>query len=151
MVSVWTIGHSNHRLESFLSLLEQHHIDVLVDVRSRPRSRWPHFNQKALCRSIEDIGHSYIWLPGLGGIPQRAELRLPSGEADFEAVRASDDYRSGLTEVMSLAGDSKVVLMCSEGDPRACHRSSTLAPDLVALGVEVLHILRDGELRNELV
>ncbi len=150
MVSVWTIGHSNHRLKSFLSLLEQHQIDVLVDVRSRPRSRWPHFNQKALCRSIENAGRAYIWLPGLGGIPERAELRLPDGEADFEAIRASDDYRSDLEEVISLAADGRVALMCSEGDPNACHRFSALAPDLVGRGVDVRHVLRDGTLLGQL-
>lgn len=150
MVSVWTIGHSNHRLESFLDLLEQHQIDVLVDVRSRPRSRWPHFNQQALCRSIEEVGHSYIWLPGLGGMPDRAELRLPNGEADFEAIRASDDYRSGLAEVISLAADGRVALMCSEGDPKACHRFSALAPDLIGQGLDVRHVLRDGKLLGQL-
>ncbi|MDP2953898.1 MAG: DUF488 family protein, partial [Chloroflexota bacterium] len=42
---VYTIGHSDHPPEVFLDLLVQSGIEVLVDVRSNPSSRWvPHAN-----------------------------------------------------------------------------------------------------------
>ena len=151
MNTIWIIGHSNHRLCSFLALLDTYKIQVLADVRSRPRSRWAHFNGRARSLSLEDSDRSYMWLPGLGGIPVQSELMLPDGSADFEAIRASDDYLAGLAELTSLAAERRVAVMCSEGDPRACHRFSVLAPDLAARGIDVQHILRDGSLLAQLI
>lgn len=151
MTSIWTIGHSNQRLDSFLDLLVAHGIEILADVRSRPRSRWAHFNKKALSLRIEDSNRTYVWLPGLGGIPEKTELMLPDGSADFEAIRVSDDYVADLAELSSLAAERRIAVMCSEGDPLACHRSSVLAPDLVARGIDVQHILKDGTLLAHLI
>jgi hypothetical protein len=38
--TIWTIGHSNHPLEAFLDLLAQQRMDMLIDVRSSPYSRY---------------------------------------------------------------------------------------------------------------
>ena len=151
MTTIWTIGHSNQRLDSFLDSLGKHEIQILADVRSRPRSRWAHFNQKALSLSIDGSDRRYVWLPRLGGIPEQTELMLPDGSADFEAIRASGDYLAGLADLISLAAESRVAVMCSEGDPRACHRFSVLAPDLAARGIDVQHILRDGSVLAHLI
>ena len=62
-MTVWTIGHSNHKGEALLGLLEQYEISLLVDVRSRPRSRWPQFNQRALRPSVEERGHQLCMAP----------------------------------------------------------------------------------------
>ena len=55
--SLLTIGHSKHPIEKFLELLRQHGVEVLVDARSQPFSRFsPHFSRKArnqLDRSME--------------------------------------------------------------------------------------------------
>lgn len=67
-MTVWTIGHSTHELERFLSLLARHDIDVLVDVRAGPHSRrHPHFEQVALERSLPERGVAYVHLSRLGG------------------------------------------------------------------------------------
>jgi len=34
--AIFTIGHSNHPLEVFLALVEEHRIGLIVDVRSSP-------------------------------------------------------------------------------------------------------------------
>ena len=47
-MEVFTIGHSNHTPERFLELLHQHKITMLVDVRSKPQSRFPHFQRDNL-------------------------------------------------------------------------------------------------------
>jgi len=39
-LSVLTIGHSNHPIERFLGLLREHGVEVPVDARSQPYSRF---------------------------------------------------------------------------------------------------------------
>jgi len=42
-ISVWTIGHSDRSIKYFLDLLEEHEIEVLVDVRRFPTSKVEQF------------------------------------------------------------------------------------------------------------
>ena len=47
--TIWTIGHSNHPLEAFLDLLATHRIDLLIDVRFSPYSRYAsQFNRETI-------------------------------------------------------------------------------------------------------
>lgn len=60
---IFTIGHSNHTLEHFLHLLEEPGIEVVVDVRSVPRSAYaPYFDQAPLRRALEERGIRYLYL-----------------------------------------------------------------------------------------
>ncbi len=44
-VTVYSIGHSNQSVKAFLELLRTHGIQILIDVRSSPYSKYvPHFN-----------------------------------------------------------------------------------------------------------
>lgn len=48
-MELYTIGHSNHSIETLIGLLKQHDIAALADVRSHPYSRYlPHFNQSSV-------------------------------------------------------------------------------------------------------
>jgi len=38
--------------------------------------------------------------------------------------------------------------MCAEKEPLDCHRTLLVAPELVAVGVDVVHILAGGELET---
>jgi DNA gyrase subunit B len=42
-MEIYTIGHSNHKPEKFIKLLEDNLIDCIVDVRSTPYSQWASF------------------------------------------------------------------------------------------------------------
>src|SRR5437762_7468079 len=65
---IWTIGHSTREIDSFVSLLKENGIKLLVDVRSWPGSkRYPQFNKEALAESLADAGIRYEHLPELGG------------------------------------------------------------------------------------
>ena len=55
--SVYTIGHSNHTMETFLNLLHGQQIEVLIDTRSSPFSRYaPQFNKDSLKQAVEAAG-----------------------------------------------------------------------------------------------
>src|SRR5512142_32093 len=66
--AIFTIGHSTHPIAEFLALLQQVGVDLLVDVRSIPRSRTnPQFNADALSEALGTAGIRYRPLLSLGG------------------------------------------------------------------------------------
>jgi uncharacterized protein (DUF488 family) len=133
---IYTIGHGRQPIETFLELLKQHRIEFLCDVRSAARSRWPQFNGAALERALINNGIGYEHLPECGG-----KLPVPVAERS-----------RGLDRIIELAGELRIVLMCSESQPltshvtkRAnCHRVGLLALPLRQRGAAIIHILPDG-------
>jgi uncharacterized protein (DUF488 family) len=79
MPTIFTIGHSTRTIAELVALLRQVAVDLLVDVRSIPRSRTNrHFNADALPEALVDAGISYLHLPALGGLRHRNEGAMPS-------------------------------------------------------------------------
>jgi uncharacterized protein (DUF488 family) len=144
MTTIHTIGHSNHEFADLLTLLRQHGIQMVVDVRSSPYSRYvPQANRETLSRALESAGIAYRWMGDrLGGKPEGAV-------ADYDKLRASPAFQQGLVDLLNLAAGHSTVLMCSEGDHRQCHRYKLITPALLDQSVHVLHIQPDGNLVDE--
>jgi uncharacterized protein (DUF488 family) len=144
MPTVYTVGHSNHEPEDFLRLLQAHNIELLVDVRSSPYSRYvPQANRETLAHALESAGITYRWLGDrLGGKPDGTV-------ADYDKLSQSAGFRQGITELVALASGKQIAVMCSEGDHRQCHRYKLITPALLALDFSVLHIQADGTLVDE--
>jgi uncharacterized protein (DUF488 family) len=144
MTYVYTVGHSNHPQDAFLALLREHGIELVVDVRSSPYSRYvPQANRETLAQALGQAGFAYRWMGDrLGGKPQ-------GQVADYEALRASPSFQEGIGELLALAQDRRVVVMCAEGDHRKCHRHKLITPVLLDQGVTVLHIQPDGSVVEE--
>lgn len=67
-LDIYTIGHSTHRQEAFLAMLHTFHIEVLVDVRAYPGSRYlPHFNKKNMEIWLPENKIDYVHMRELGG------------------------------------------------------------------------------------
>jgi len=144
--ALYTIGHSNHPAEVFLALLRRHGIGRVLDVRSRPYSRWPWFGREHLARLLDEAGVGYRWMGDtLGGRPEDPSLHGPDGAPDYDAMAAAPAFRAGLAALQTeLAGSVRVAVLCSEGDPRRCHREHLIARALRPQGVRVVHLLPDG-------
>ena len=136
--TIYTVGHGRHAFHYFLSLLRRYEIEVLCDVRSAARSRWPQYNGRVLEGALRENRIGYEWLPECGG----------------KVVAPPEGLGRGLDRIMELAADARVALMCSESrpltqhtrQPRAnCHRVGLLGPPLRARGARLIHILPDGE------
>jgi uncharacterized protein (DUF488 family) len=123
--TIWTVGHSNKPVAGLIDLLKANAIGVLVDVRTRPYSRFnPQFNTKALEQSITDAEMGYEWRgKNLGGL-----------EGNVLYHETLDEYTS-----RAEAG-VRVAVMCSEGSHLQCHRYSMLTPQFIRRGLEVVHI-----------
>ncbi len=144
MLTVYTVGHSNHEPEAFRALLQQNGIEMVVDVRSSPYSRYvPQANRENLARALQAYGIAYRWLgESLGGKPDGTV-------GDYVAIRQSSTFRTGIDELRKLAAVRRTVIMCSEGDHHSCHRYKLITPVLHDQGVRVLHIQPDGSIVDE--
>jgi uncharacterized protein (DUF488 family) len=66
MTTIYTVGHSNHEIDDFLALLHRHGVELLIDVRSTPYSRYvPQANRESLARDLETNGIAYRWMGDL--------------------------------------------------------------------------------------
>jgi uncharacterized protein (DUF488 family) len=143
---VMTIGHSTHTLEEFVRLLQAHGATCVVDVRTVPRSRHnPQFNKASLSRSLKKAGLGYVHTPGLGGL-RHAKGDSPNvgwrnasfrGYADY---MQTPEFTQSLEEVIRLANQDRIVLMCAEAVPWRCHRS-LIADALLVRGIRTEDIM----------
>ncbi|MCD6567653.1 MAG: DUF488 domain-containing protein [Dehalococcoidia bacterium] len=152
MYRVYTIGHSNLTQERLLGLLTQVQIELLVDVRSNPNSRWvPHANRKDLKKILESDGIHYLYLGNmLGGRPSDPDCYdFLTGKANYQAIQKKDYFKQGINQVVKRLKKYRVCIMCSEEDPTFCHRNLLVAMSLRQEGITVLHIRADGRIQTD--
>ena len=143
----WTIGHSTHPPEVFVRLLQQHGVEVVVDVRTSPFSRFnPQFNRENLLRGLREEGIQYLFLgEQLGGKPDVDEFYDLEGHVLYGRMAGSPMFECGLAQLVERAQRSRLVVMCSEEDPAGCHRFLLITRVLHDRGVEVTHLRGSGE------
>ena len=145
---LYSIGHGNKSIETFMDLIQEFRIEHLADVRSYPSSRRnPHFDRKNLQLTLNKSAVSYTWFPDLGGF-RRDGLANTSPHVAIESpgFRNYADYMNtasfqtaaySLSQLVTLGSSC---FMCAESAPHRCHRS-LLADYLLVQGFEVIHIL----------
>ncbi len=147
--TIFTIGHSTRTIDEFVALLRQVAVDLLVDVRSIPRSRMnPQFNADALPEALIQAGIAYHHIPALGGLRHRKKGAMPSPNTfwrvaafrNYADYAATDAFRMGLGELRALARNHCCAIMCAEAVWWRCHRR-IIADYLLADGVPVAHIM----------
>lgn len=143
---VMTIGHSTRTIGEFIRLLQTHGATCVVDVRTVPRSRHnPQFNKESLPLSLKQAGLKYVHALGLGGL-RHAKLDSPNMGWRNESFRGYADYMQtpefaqSLEEVVRLANQDRIVLMCAEALPWHCHRS-LIADALLVRGIRTEDII----------
>jgi uncharacterized protein (DUF488 family) len=124
MTTIFTVGHSNVPKEKLLERLKVFSINRLVDVRTKPYSRYcPQYNKLALSQYLEENGITYDFRgENLGGLGENV------------------DYDENIRDLAALAETEKIAVMCSEKDYKQCHRYLMLTPDFEKQGLQVEHI-----------
>ena len=145
---IFTIGHSNLSFERFVSLLKEHEIGLVADVRRYPSSRkFPHFNRPVLSELLAAENIDYLWLESLGG-RRRSEKGAESvniglksiGFRNYADYMATEEFRRAISKLLSAAAQSRTAVMCAEKLYWKCHRR-LLSDYLLSQGIEVIHII----------
>jgi uncharacterized protein (DUF488 family) len=146
---VYTIGHSTHQADVFLSLLRQHGITAVADVRSTPFSRFnPQFNRQTLQASLETNAIAYVFLGKELGARCDDDACYVNGKVQYDRLASTALFQHGLDRVQEGMARYRIALMCAEKEPLDCHRTILVARHVVGRGCEVQHIHADGRLES---
>lgn len=145
MKTIWTIGHSNHSFPYFVSLLKDHGVSAVVDVRSSPYTKYtPHFSQPKIKELLNLEGIRYLSFGKEFGARREEPEAYEGNVAVWSKIKELPSFREGVERLSKGVNKGfNIALMCSEYDPGTCHRSFLVANSLVD-SYEVLHIKRDG-------
>jgi uncharacterized protein (DUF488 family) len=151
MSSFYTLGHSNHPAEAWIALVRQHQVEVVVDTRSSPYSKYvPQFDKELMQRSLEAAGVRYLFLGAeLGGRPSSPDYYDASGRVLYSRLREDVKFQSAIDRLESGLVRFRVALVCGEENPAHCHRRLLIGRVLSEHGHNMLHIRGDGRLESD--
>jgi uncharacterized protein (DUF488 family) len=128
-ITVFTIGHSTRSLEEFVEILKHYQITELIDIRTIPKSRHnPQFNGPELAHALRNHHIGYRHQKNLGGLRYAHKNSMNTawrnksfrGYADY---MQTDEFKQAVQELIKIAHEKTVAIMCSEAVPWRCHRS----------------------------
>jgi uncharacterized protein (DUF488 family) len=142
----FTLGHSSHTPEHFVGLLQQHGVQVVVDTRSSPYSRYsPQFDREALQKLLSQASVKYLYMGDVvGGRPRDEACYDGDGHVLYGRVAQQPEFQAAIARLQQGADEFRVALLCSEEDPAHCHRRLLISRVLIAEGAEITHIRGDG-------
>ena len=147
---ILTMGHSTHSLPAFITILEDHAVNRVVDLRSYPYSRHaPQFNQQPLAQALHRAAIAYDHEGEyLGGRPRRVSMYDAGGQVDYLKMAEDSHFHGAIKKLARQAMNEKVLLLCTEHDPLQCHRTVLVARTLHEQGIALSHILRSGKIED---
>lgn len=146
--AIYTVGHSTQSLDSLIELLHEHAVELLLDVRSYPSSRYvPQFNQASLSRALRAAGILYEFKGReLGGRPQRHDYYDDRGYVLYYRVAQDPLFQQAVKEMELRSAQLTQAIMCSEENPLICHRHLLVGRVLAEQGMTVRHIRSNGSI-----
>ena len=131
---VYTLGTSTRSPEEFIELLTSYSVEVVVDVRRFPSSRFEHFAKEKLAKLLTEAGIDYIYMgEELGGYRQ----------GGYQNFTTTSEFRMGVKKLEEVAREKRVAIVCAERFPWRCHRRF-IALELEKQGWQVNHIIDQG-------
>ena len=152
----FTIGHSTRTVAEFVDLLRELNVDLVVDVRSMPRSRTnPQFNLETLPEGLARWQIGYRHVAELGGLrgKQRLAESSPNPYWRVRSFRNYADYAltepfaAGLAQLREQGSQHRCTIMCAEAVWWRCHRR-IITDYLLAAGEQVMHILGPSQVEE---
>lgn len=143
---LYSIGHSNQTFEALTSLLKQHEIKLLVDVRTSPRSSYtPQFDKVVLENKLPEQNIHYKYMGDvLGGRPEGADYYDADGRVLYYKLAKASFFVNALDDLTMLAEKQRTAIMCSEENPSVCHRHLLIGHVLHEQQIDLQHIRGTG-------
>jgi uncharacterized protein (DUF488 family) len=151
-MQLYTIGHSNHPPEKFIKLLQDSQISCIVDVRSKPYSRWvPCANRENMEKLLASIDIQYRYLGSLLGglIPDLKSMKMADRLAAYSLVRHEGYFKGGIDRLIEEIKKQRTCVLCAEEDPSNCHRRLLVGASIAENGIQISHIRGDGRIQVE--
>jgi len=148
---IYTVGHSNIQASEFFSLIKAFKIEMVVDVRSRPYSKYAtQFNKDEIHKFLSVNNITYLYMGNLvGGKPQERGFYDNEGYVRYDRLADSASFQTGISRLIKGIDLYRIVLMCSEEDPANCHRRLLIGRVMKEQGIEVLHIRKESIVQSE--
>jgi uncharacterized protein (DUF488 family) len=152
----FTIGHSTRSTSEFVGLLNEAQVQLVVDVRTVPRSRTnPQYNLDTLPETLAEFQIGYEHIAALGGLrPRNREVPTETNAFwenqsfhNYADYAMSEEFRVGLARLRTLGHARTCAIMCAEAVWWRCHRR-IITDYLIAAGEEVFHILGSNHIEQ---
>jgi len=138
LVLISTIGYGGRKFEDFLSLLKKYGINLVIDVRRFPKSKYTEYVRENLEKELPKQGIGYVFMGDtLGGFRR-----------GYQEYMKTEAYMKGIEDLLDLAKRRRVTILCLERSPKSCHRRY-ISQTLQDLGVQILHIIKDNVTQGE--
>ena len=107
-MNLYTAGYEGLTIDAFIARLKQAGIDRVLDVREYPLSRKKGFSKNAFARDLAAQGIAYEHNRSLG---------CP------KPIRKQYKEDGDWNELVCIAAQQRICMVCYEADARFCHRS----------------------------
>jgi hypothetical protein len=150
--TIYSIGHGNKKLGDFIEELKSFNIFFLLDIRSKPYSKWsPHFNQNQLESELIKYNIKYVFVGDtLGGLPNDRSCYDFNGKVVYDFIKEKDFFKEGLKR-LTIANEKQIniAIMCSESNPSECHRSKLIGQELLKQNISIKHITSKFKFKSQ--
>jgi uncharacterized protein (DUF488 family) len=146
-MTIYTIGYEGIDIDRFLSSLQAHDIETVVDIRELPLSRKPGFSKKILSDTLNLSGLDYVHIPALGcPKPIRNRYRADGNWKRYQEgfLNYLETQGEAIADLAAMATISNCALLCFEADYNHCHRSMVADAVRQLSGMHVCHIQATG-------
>lgn len=127
-ITIFTVGYEGRKIGEFISLLKEHKIEQLADVREIPLSRKNGFSKSVLKEAVNKEGIVYKHFSELGS-PRELRHKLwnegnyPEFFKEYANWLSKPEAQEYLTDLEGLSHVRRTAIMCFEKDVEKCHRS----------------------------
>ena len=135
MKKIYTLGTDRRAEEDFIEILLAYYIQLVIDVRRFPTSKFQTFRKGNLENLLRKEGIEYYFLGAeLGGFRK----------GGYTSYIITDNFSRGIDLLENIAITKPSVIICAERLPWKCHRK-WISRELHKRGWEVEHIIDKGK------
>ncbi|MFM0116126.1 DUF488 domain-containing protein [Paraburkholderia nemoris] len=142
-MTVFTIGYEGLDIDTFVSMLAEYKIEIVVDIRELPLSRKRGFSKTALAGMLNHAGLEYVHMADLGcPKPVRNRYREDGNWKRYTEgfLKHLGTQETAIAELSDLASSTNCALLCYEADFNFCHRSMVANAVHDYCGANIEHI-----------